>query len=213
MIRGQNDHCIGHLTCFIQMIQNASQFIVTLFDQSHIGWNDLVTNIVALKRLGNLVLLIGPIDGLWIIQFNLMAQGGRYIFGDEHVVIGRRYNIGPMRFDIADMRAPRAFCLIHEINRARCQPRRFTVLILDVGRFIGVLKHPTRCFFAILNTRIRKISPRVHALIPFAIEISVIWGAFFIIKPIWSQTPQTIIADPNIKPTFCLTRPDHRIGC
>ena len=169
MIRGQNDHCIGHLTCFIQMIQNAAQFVVTLFDQSHVGWDHLVAHIVALKRLRDLVLLIGPIDGLGIIQFNLVAQGRRHICGGEHVVIGRRHDIGPMRFDIADMGAPRAFRLIHEINRARCQPRRFAILVLDVGGFIRVLKHPTRCFFAILNTRIRKISPRVHALIPFAV--------------------------------------------
>ena len=76
MIRGQNNHCIGHLTCFIQMIQNATQFIVTLFDQSHVGWDHLVAHIVALKRLRDLVLLIGSIDGLGIFQFNLVAQGG-----------------------------------------------------------------------------------------------------------------------------------------
>ena len=44
-----------------------------------------------------------------------------------------------MRLNIADMGAPRAFRLIYEINRARCQPRRFAILIFDVGGFIGIL--------------------------------------------------------------------------
>ena len=68
-----------------------------------------------------------------------MARGGGHVVGAEHVVIGGGHDIGPMRLDVADVRAPGAGGLVDESGSPRRSARGFAVFFADVGGFVGVV--------------------------------------------------------------------------
>ena len=119
VIGSEDDHRVVQLICLFEVIEKPPQLIIALFDQAHVGGDNFFTHVVALKGSRDFVLHIRTVDRVWIIAFNVRTGRGRHIIESEHVVIRGRDDIGPMRFDIADMRAPWSLCLIYEFDRFR----------------------------------------------------------------------------------------------
>jgi hypothetical protein len=112
MIRGQHNYRV----CRFQMVQKAPQLIIALFDQSHVGRDYLFTHLVALERLRDIVAHIRAKGGVGVFLFDSITMRIRYVIGAIHIMVGGRDDVGPTRLDQADMRAPRAFGLLHQLN-------------------------------------------------------------------------------------------------
>src|SRR5262245_25443127 len=106
MITGQNDHGIRQPPLRLQKLYKATKMIVDLLDQSHIGWNDAVTDVIALKTPALFVVHKRGHYRMRLVAFSSMSSGWRNMLGTVHITIRRRRDIGPVWFDIAQMQAP-----------------------------------------------------------------------------------------------------------
>ena len=212
MVRGQHDHRVICLSGGVQVIQDASQMIVALLDQPHIGGNHLLTHLILLEGCGDLVVHERVKHGLRIFAFRVGSHRRRHIVRPEHVVIGRGHDVRPVRFDIADMRAPRPLGLIHEAQGFTGQPRGLTVFLADIGGFIGIVEHPAAGDLAILDARIGIYGPRVFSRVTLRLQVRVVGRVLFVIEPVWPLGPQPVVTDPDVKAAFGLTCADDAVG-
>ena len=162
VVRGQHDHRVTHPARRLKMIQQNSQLIVALLDQTHVGRDHLLAYVVALKRRRDAVGHIGAEDRVRHVTLNLVARWGRDVVGPVHIVIRRWHDIGPMRFDIADVSAPRRFGLVDKLDGSLRQPGGLAVFLADVGGLVGIVEHPARRLVTIrVNPRVGEVGPGV----------------------------------------------------
>ena len=211
MIRREDDHRVVQSARAFQIRQQAPDLVVALFDQPHVGWHDSVAHVVAAERLADATLHERAINRVRVGPFVFAAHHGFDVIEAVHVVIGRGHDVGPMRFDVADMGAPVACCLVHKFNRLRGQPRRFAVLFGDVCRLGGIGHEPTACHVITVRSGIGKIRPRVVATVTLGFKEFVIRASFAVIKSVRSLRPKPVIATPDIKPAFRLSRADNAV--
>ena len=106
------------------MIKQHTKLVIALFDQPHVGWDYLLTNLLALKCGCDLILHVRAKDWLRIYLFHVIAHWSRHMLFTKHVVVRRWYDVGPMRLYKADVGTPWAFAgvarLIHEIDGLTC---------------------------------------------------------------------------------------------
>ena len=202
MVRSQHDHCVLHPACSLKVAQQTSKLVITLLNQPHIGWDHLVPHIFSLKSRGNLIAHVSPINWVGIFPLNFMAPGWLYVVGAKHIVVRRRHNVWPVGLYVAHMRHPRTLSLIDKIDSLSSQPWCFAVLLTNVGRFIGITKHPARRNLLITDAGIGIISPRVFTIIALRLKILIIGTAALIIKPVRPIAPKPVITHPIVKPTF-----------
>ena len=72
-------------------------------------------------------------------------------------------------------------------------------MLTNIGWFVGIAKHPTRCNLPITNTGVCVIGSRVFTIIALGPKMLIVGTSELIIKPI---RPEPVITHPIVKPTF-----------
>ena len=75
-------------------------------------------------------------------------------------------------------------------------------MLTNIGWFVGIEKHPTRCNLLITNTGVCVIGSGVFTIIALGLKILIVETSELIIKPIRPIAPEPVITHPVAKPTF-----------
>src|SRR5215510_2179363 len=197
MITGQNDHGIRQPPLRLQKLYQATEMIVDLLDQSHIGWNDVVTDVIALKTPALFVVHKRGHYRMRLVAFSSMSPGWHNMLGTVHITIRRRCDIGPVWFDIAQMQAPGTRPgLANVLHSTIGHIGRFGVCFDDPRWQVGVGHIPATQHLTVWSlNRVGKIVPGVVADIASGAQVT-------IIGQIWISTlirMQAVIAFVRLK--------------
>src|SRR5215471_2480726 len=176
MITGQNNHGILQPPLHLQKLYQATEMIVDLLDQGHIGWNNVVADVVALKAPTLFVLHERGHDRVRLVAFSSVPPGGHDMLGAVHITIRRRRDIGPVWFDVAQMQAPGTCTgLVNVLYGTISHVGRFGVCFGDPRWQVGVAHIPATQHLTVWSlNRVGKIVPGVVADIASGAQVTVI---------------------------------------
>ena len=179
MVRGDDDHRIVDLPACPQMIEQHPHLVVDLLDQPHIGAKRGLPHRILFEGGADDIAGKGRVNRVWIDKFIRMPDNRHETVRPVDIVIGRRHDIGPVRFDIGQVAhpwplAPRR-ALVQKADHLAGQPGCLGILFADVRRFVGVRIDPARGDIpVIVDSGIGVIMPGIVSLITLFAEIFVI---------------------------------------
>ena len=115
VIRAKHDHGVIHAPAFSEIVKQASELVIQLFNQAHVNRRNQVANRVTREALAHSH--IHPCLHQWVISFALSFRTihRRQIPSRIHVVIRLRCQIRPVRFDVTEMAKPRLITLCFHV--------------------------------------------------------------------------------------------------
>ena len=209
---GRHDnHGVVHPPGFFHPVKEPAQTVVDLFDQPHIGRNDPLPHVIAGKGLAHARVHEG-------FQHRMRARPplilrpdrGQHVLGSVHVVVGRGYDVGPVRLDQGEVAEPGPVRVgrFHEFLRPPDHVGRFAVFFGNVGRPVGVLEQPAGQQLALIaQRRIGKVFPGVLGRVALIAQVLLIVG----LAPLRPVGVQAVVALKGHKPTLRHTDPDLRL--
>ena len=162
---------------------------------------------VTVEDLREAMLVIGLQQGVRVVALVIAAFDRDDVLGAIHVVIRRRHNVGPMRFDIGQVQAPGLVSgSVDEFHGACGRVGRFRVLFRNAGRLVGVFQKPTRQNLAVVSfARVGPLLPRVGTAVLQAAQIVIVMAGFTIAGRMKSVEPV-----PGFEAAFRLQDADGR---
>ena len=122
-----------------------AHLVVDLLDQPHIGRDDLFARLVArhVPRVAHVH--IGREYRMRFLPFLLRADRRLHVGGAVHAGVGFGCDIGPVRFDVGQMQAPRPAVLLRlgdKIHRAAGHVGRLGMLFRNSRGLVGMDQQP-----------------------------------------------------------------------
>ena len=95
VVRGDDDHRVGHAATGLQKVQKLAKLGVALGDKAHIGRDHRLPHLVARESLTGLVVHEGLVDRMGIFPFAVMTDGRDHIGGAVKIVPRRGHVLCP----------------------------------------------------------------------------------------------------------------------
>ena len=106
MIAGEGDQGPLQQTALVQIAEQPAKVVVDLPDEAHVGRNHALADLVAREVLAVVLLHEGPIDRMRVLPFAGRSYRRHDVIAGVESVVGIRGKIGPVRLDIAQVKAP-----------------------------------------------------------------------------------------------------------
>ena len=137
-----HQHGVLGLPGGVEVVEQHTQLIVALLDQAHVGDDRLVARAVITEGRRDGVGEESLIHRVGVLPLPRFADQRLDVIFGVHVVVGRGHDVGPVRLDVGQVRAPRPLGPVKKVDGLAGQPRGFAVGLGDVGGLVRVLDEP-----------------------------------------------------------------------
>ena len=214
MVRCEDDQRVLEQATLLHEGEQAAQLVVDLLDEPHVDGDDLLTHLLARKTPAGAQVHECGEDRMRIAALLLRAHDGQNVGGSEHVVVGRRRDVGPVRFDVGEMQAPRRIAgFPDEVHSAAGHVGRLGVLLAHAGGLARMAHGPARGQPVAFPCRgIGPVVPGIVAGVALVVEIAVVAGHLRIIAAIGADAVQPVVALVGVEPAFGNPHADDGAG-